>query len=421
MKNCCATFRAANILKASPAAVLVFLLISSGCRKKQPVQTIVEIDIALQPVIRVLLEENITQCSFESSSPFDIECPGANISKANFEKPKEATTIELRNGGMSLADWVIPAGQINIRPGDGTFTLNGQGYRGDLQIVLTPDANHFDVVNYVAVEPYLAGVIAAEMPGYWELEALKAQTIAARTYCLYIKERFGQDRHWDLRKTQANQVYRGIAAESNRIWQVVNQTAGLVLVCKDSKGNESIFPAYYGSVCAGHTENSKNVFGDSFEALVGVLCPYCKTVAKPKMLYWPTVNYKKSEVSARLIERYPSLKGLGGIKTIRALEKSDYKDLSRVTKVELVGANCKTDWLRGEDFRLAIDPTGLKIKSAAFEIRNAEGNWSFAKGKGFGHGVGLCQCGAEALARKKKTAAQIIEYYYPNSKMKKIY
>ncbi len=399
----------------------MLLLIFAGCRKKQPVQTTVEIDVTLQPVIRVLLEENIRRCSFESSSSFSIECPGANISKAKLEKPKEATTIELRDGRISLADWVVPAGQINIRPDEGTFTLNGQGYRGELKIIIRADANHFDAVNHVALEPYLAGVIGAEMPGYWELEALKAQTIAARTYCLYIKERFGQNRHWDLRKTQANQVYRGIAAESNRIWQAVNQTAALVLTCKDSDGNEDIFPAYYGSVCAGHTENSKNVFGDSFDALVGVRCPYCKTVAKPKMLYWPTVNYKKSEISSRLIERYPSLKELGGITAIRASAKSEYKNLSRVTKVELAGANGKTDWLRGEDFRLAIDPTGLKIKSAAFEIRNVEDNWSFARGKGFGHGVGLCQCGAQAMARKKKAAAQIIEYYYPNSKMKKIY
>lgn len=369
----------------------------------------------------MLLEENIAQCSFESYSSLTIECPDANICKAVFEKPKEPITIELRNGRISLADWVMPAEQISIRPDEGRFTLNGRGYRGDLQIIIKADSNRFDVVNHVAVEPYLAGVIGAEMPGYWELEALKAQTIAARTYCLYIKERFGQNRHWDLRKTQANQVYQGIAAESNRIWRAVNRTAGSVLTCKNSKGNEDIFPAYYGSVCAGHTENSENVFGDSFEALIGVRCPYCKTVAKPKMLYWPSVNYKKSELSARLIERYPALKELGGITTIKVLEKSEYKNLSRITKVELAGPNSKTDWLRGEDFRLAIDPTGLKIKSAAFEIRNKGDSWSFVKGKGFGHGVGLCQYGAQALARKNKTAGQILQYYYPNSKMKKLY
>ena len=77
------------------------------------------------------------------------------------------------------------------------FTVNQRSYRGNLVFVLNEDGSSFDVVNVVPLEAYLAGVIGAEMPNYWEPEALKAQTIAARTYCLYIKRRFGPRRSWD--------------------------------------------------------------------------------------------------------------------------------------------------------------------------------------------------------------------------------
>src|SRR4030042_1520798 len=78
--------------------------------------------------------------------------------------------------------------------------VNGEDYRGKLKFVLNPDGQGFDVINLVPIEPYLAGVIGAEMPDYWEPAALEAQAIAARTYCLYIKRRFGQNRHWDITK-----------------------------------------------------------------------------------------------------------------------------------------------------------------------------------------------------------------------------
>ncbi|NOQ94127.1 MAG: protease modulator HflC, partial [Methylophaga sp.] len=108
------------------------------------------------------------------------------------------------------------------------FSLNDKDYRGKLRLIVNPDGNSFDVINMVPPEPYLAGVVGAEMPGYWEPEALKAQAITARTYCFYIKKRFGAKRNWDMKQTAAHQVYQGLSAESAQIWQAVNQTKGQV-------------------------------------------------------------------------------------------------------------------------------------------------------------------------------------------------
>jgi stage II sporulation protein D len=258
------------------------------------------------------------------------------------------------------------------------------------------------------------------MPDYWETEALKAQAIAARTYCLYIKKQFGVNRNWDVSKTAANQVYIGVGVESAQIWNAVNQTKGQVLVCKQIDGTENMFPAYYSSTCGGHTENSKNVFGDSFEPLIGVDCPYCKDVAKYKFFFWPMIQFDKAEVTTKLLQRFPNLKPLGEITNIRPAGQSDYGEFSRLTNIELLGATGKRDYLRAEDLRLTIDPTGQKIRSAICKIIKLGDKWAFLSGRGWGHGVGMCQCGAEGMARDGMNAEQILRHYYPGSKISMI-
>jgi stage II sporulation protein D len=212
-----------------------------------------------------------------------------------------------------------------------------------------------------------------------------------------------------------------MSAESAQIWDAVNQTKGQVLSCKQADGTEEILPAYYSSTCGGHTENSRNVFGDSFETLIGVRCPYCQDVAKPKFFFWPMVQFDKANVTARLLERYPALETLGEIADIHAVDQTDHGDFVRLTNIKLTGSTGKSDYLRAEDFRLALDPSGRKLRSTAFQIVELGAKWAFFSGRGWGHGVGLCQCGAEGMARKGQKAEQILAYYYPASRIINLY
>ena len=243
---------------------------------------------------------------------------------------------------------------------------------------------------------------------------------------LYIKKGFGANRNWDVRKTAANQVYLGVGVESAQVWRAVNGTYGRVLVCRQG-GAEEVLPAYYSSVCGGHTEDSQNVFGDTGAgcagggALVGVSCLYCKDVSKPSFFFWPAVYLDKAEVSKRLVRRYPKLEKLGEIADIITVGQSNYGKFSRLTRVKLVGADGKSDFLRAEDFRLSVDPTGQRLKSTIFQIKDMGNKWVFFSGRGCGHGVGMCQCGAQGMARAGETAEQILSYYYPRSKIVSIY
>jgi len=397
---------------------LLWLMILTGCREKQFTKPTPQMDAPPEFWIRVLLLDNIRTATLKITSPFTVS--GLQIKTPN--QPDTPVQIQVSQGKMIIAGQSAESNEVIISPDNPyIFNLDGDDYRGKLKLTLNPDCNSFDAINLVPLEPYLAGVIGAEMPEYWEPEALKAQAIAARTYCLYIKKRFGTNRSWDVTKTQANQIYLGVGAESNLVWDAVNRTAGDVLVCTQPGGKEDIFPAYYSSICGGHTENSSKVFGDSFAPLAGVLCPYCREVAKPAFFFWDKIMLKKTDVSARLLQRYPDLKLLGEIENIVPIDQSDYGDFSRLTTVKLFGPNGKTNWLRAEDLRLAIDPTGRKLKSAACQISDANDKWVFSAGRGFGHAVGLCQCGAQAMARKANTAAQILVYYYPGSDIKNVY
>ncbi|KPL24268.1 MAG: hypothetical protein AMJ75_04120 [Phycisphaerae bacterium SM1_79] len=406
--------------------VLLFVLTLSGCRRRQLTTPTIQMDIEPQFWVRVLLLDDVGACTLKIASPFGMTDeqadPQRQTIEPHFEPIDAPISLQLTDGRMTIAGRTFTNDKIIIFPDDPyIFSVNGNDYRGKLQLIINPDGSSFDVINLVPPEPYLAGVVGAEMPDYWEPEALKAQAIAARTYCFYIKKRFGSHRAWDLRQTAAHQVYRGLSAESAQIWNAVNQTKGQVLTCRQTDGTEDIFPTYYSSTCGGHTENSRNVFGDSFGPLIGVPCPYCQDVAKPRFFFWPMIQFDKAEVTAKLLQRYPNLKQLGEITNISAAGRSNYEEFSRLTKIELLGSTGKSDSLRAEDFRLTTDPTGRQFKSTICQIVNWRDKWAFLSGRGWGHGVGMCQCGAQGMARQGETASQVLSHYYPGSKIISIY
>lgn len=401
---------------------LLWLVILGGCKARQIGRTTPQMDTDPQFLVRVLLLDDVNDCTLKVESSFVILDAQTQTVEARYNQTDPPAEVTITDGRIVISGRPFAGERIIIFPDEPyIFNLDGVDYRGKLELIVNPDCNSFDVINLIPLEPYLAGVISAEMPNYWEPEALKAQAISARTYCLYIKKRFGDGRNWDVAKTQANQRYLGVAAESSQVWNAVNQTYGQVLVCRQADGGTGLFPAYYSSSCGGHTENSKNVFGDSFEPLAGVPCSYCEGVAKADFFFWPTVWFDKTVVADKLLKRYPKLAELEEIIDINAVEQSDYGGYSRLTRIEIAGSNGKKDFLRAEDFRLAIDPSGLEIKSAVCQIINTGDKWAFVSGRGFGHGVGMCQCGAEGMARKGETFEQILFYYYPGSNIERVY
>ena len=402
------------------ASALIFICFLAGCEKRRLIEPTPGMDVAQRFWIKVLLFDNIRTCTLTAAAGFSA-IDMKTQAKADFGKNDEAAKVSL-SGGKIVVGGKLFGQKVAIRPKKPfVLDVNGRRYRGNLRLTTNADGHSLNVVNAVPLEAYIAGVVGAEMPRYWEPEVLKAQAIAARTYCLYMKKTLGRNRNWDVKKTQASQVYGGISAESGTVWHAVNETAGQILACKHSDGQEGIFPTYYSSTCGGHTQNSKDVFGDSYGPLIGVQCPYCKNVAKMSFFFWPMAEFEADRLSGQIIKRYPKLQSLGKIEAIEPFRVSKYDRFSRITSVKFIGENGETGFLRGEDLRLTADPSGQKIKSAACQILKIGGKFRFYAGRGYGHGVGMCQCGAEGMARDGKTCEEILSYYYPGSKIMRVY
>ena len=410
--------------------LLVVTLILAGlgflsCRQERLiVQETPQMQVEKPFWVRALLAERVDKCTIKVRNGFSVLGPAGEIlvPETVFTEIGQPVEIKASAAGLSIGGRSFATMEATILPDEPhIFTFDGNDFRGKLVMKVNTDYTTFDAVNVVPLESYLAGVVTAEMPAYWQIESLKAQAIAARTYCLYNKRKFQNIRHWDVTRTTASQVYNGLRAESVPGWRAVNDTWGQILVCDQNDGSEEIFPAYYSSTCGGHTEDAKNVFGDSYAPLTGAVCPYCKDVARPNTFFWPMVQFDKTEVETALKFKYPKLMALGKITSITPVRQSDYSDFSRLTMIKLQDSDGASDFLRAEDFRLTVDPSGSRLKSSSCKIISGDNTWVFLSGRGFGHGVGMCQCGAEGMARQGLTAGAILSYYYPGSKLVRVY
>lgn len=410
--------------------LLVIGAVFFSCHEQMVVQSTPQMNAEQQFMVRVLLADDVNHCTIKMRGGFSLFNSDGSILIPDtiFTERGQPMDVGVLGGEFTIGGRKFAAREITISPDEPfTFVMDGNEFRGKLLLKANVDGQTFEAINIVPLEPYLAGVVGAEMPDRWEAEALKAQAIAARTYCLYNKKKFGYTRDWDVGRTQTSQVYIGLKGESASVWRAVNETSGEVLMCEQAglpgagASGEELFPAYYSSSCGGHTEDAKNVFGDSFGPLCGVECPYCKAVERPDIFFWPMVQFNKETVATAVQKKYPQLKGLGDIAYVSAVKQSDYPDFSRITMVKLIGTNGRSEFLRAEDFRLTIDPAGNRVRSVACKIAVIEDKVAFLAGRGFGHGVGMCQCGAQGMAMQGKTASEILQYYYPGSKLVRAY
>ena len=331
-----------------------------------------------------------------------------------------AALPENAEAGQTVAPIVIGGDQIELRPGPKGFLSAGEKqatpYRGVLRC-LGQAPGRFALVNVVDIEDYLLGVVGKEVYAYWHKPTLRAQSIAARTYALYQMHCRQANDSWDIGSDQSSQMYGGVAGESARIAEAVKDTRGVVLAY-GAVGKEKIFPTYYSAVCGGHTQNAEPVFGQRLMPLTGQGCRYCQAVAPAQRYRWPSVTISKAVASDLLIKRYSSLASLKKIVNIRPVAHSDY---GRAEKIALTGSNQQRCYVRAEDFRLALSQGPKPLLSSWYRMVDAGDAWRFEDGRGWGHGVGLCQYGSEQMASQGSGCVQILQHYYPGAVLVRAY
>ena len=131
---------------------------------------------------------------------------------------------------------------------------------------------------------------------------------------------------------------------------------------------------------------------------------------------WPPVRISKAELTKRIVKRYPSVASIGQITSLRLKE---IEPGGRVVRIQMNGSAGTNETLVGEDFRLCVG--GHTLKSTHFTLTDEGAAFVFSEGRGFGHGVGLCQYGMETKASRGQDYRKILKTYYPGAEIRKLY
>ena len=305
--------------------------------------------------------------------------------------------IEPTYSGISLGKERLKIYGIKIKPSSvADICINNRKFRGEIDIIRTEDLKLL-VVNRLDIEDYISGVLYHEVSHWWPMETLKTQAIAARTFAIY-KSVESKNKDYDLRSDIYAQVYGGKTSEKFRTNRAVEKTAGKILIYKNK-----VFPAYFHATCGGHTEDASLLWNVNIAPLKGRRCKDCK---KSPHFDWDK-EVPLSTIEKKLNENGYKIKDLNGIRTSTRDASGRIKTISVIDSlgVEKIPAN---------KFRLAVGPN--VVRSTNFAV-NIKGERALFRGKGWGHGVGMCQWGAYFMARRGLKAEKILAFYYPGTKI----
>jgi len=315
-----------------------------------------------------------------------------------------------------------------------------QAFRGSLRLL-----NHdgkIVVINKIKVEDYLESVISSEMNANAGLELLKAHAIMSRSWLLRVNDYrmtidacyehddevlrwYERDAHelFDVCADDHCQRYQGVlrVVNENAI-KAVEETMGMVLTY-----NNEICDARFSKCCGGRTERFSSAWDDcDYDYLQPVDCEFCNTDDKEVLSQvlndydLETVDFHDWEVRYTVEELSDLVCRKSGIDfgTITALEPLERGASGRITKLRIVGT--KRTVTVGKELEIRKWLSETHLYSSNFQVEFAYPQ-VILRGKGWGHGVGLCQIGAAVMASKGYDHRQILSYYFSGSKIEKLY
>ncbi|RME54497.1 MAG: SpoIID/LytB domain-containing protein [Deltaproteobacteria bacterium] len=336
--------------------------------------------------IRVLLEEDARRIVVSAPGGVAIRHRGSRKIVATSLEP---LVIRAHGGKISLTG-IETARTLILTPLRGFLSLDGRPYRGAFRIDRSDGG--LRVINIVSLEDYLKGVVPEEIPATWNLEALKAQAVAARTYALYEMER-RKHYAYHVRDTVDSQVYGGYAEEQRMTNRAVEETRGEIL----SYGGKPII-AYFHANSGGMTASARYVWGKEFPYLQAKRDPYSEGTP---VSHWEVV-YQEPQLRHELQGAGYTLGRIEGITLRRRSPSGRYRTVE-------IHHTLGTLRLTSVEFRRALG--AQRFKSNYFRVYR-KGNLFVFSGKGFGHGVGMSQWGAGRMARLGKSYREILHFYY---------
>lgn len=269
----------------------------------------------------------------------------------------------------------------------GSLVVGDSSYGGEIEVWSGKKGLY--LINELPLEEYVEGVVAAESGRNWEEEALKAQAVVVRTYAVNNKLK-SRNKKFHVTSSVLHQVYKGQNSDSG-ISNAVSSTVGEVLTF----GGEPI-EALYHSTCGGKTEDSKDVFNKSL--------PYLRPVVSSCKLSPLSVWSRKIPLE--------EVQQATGIKNIKSIKIKSRTESGRVKELDVETSSGKTTATLATELRKALG--WKRLPSTDFSVR-MEDDAALFEGRGYGHGVGLCQWSALELAKEGKSYREILEHFYPGA------
>lgn len=335
----------------------------------------------------------------------------------------------------SGAGAVIRSERLRITSARGGFTV-GEGadqwvLDGSLELGPRSDVSGeaFDLVESIAMERYLPGVLAKELYRDFHPTAYEAQAIAARTYALHERERrlrIGST--FDVEASTMDQAYAG-ASSHPRAAEAVARTSGLVLTW-----DGQLLRTYYSSTCGDRPASARDTWPTTTGFEFNLAEPIqarpraCACGVSPRHRW--SLTRSTAEVSARL-------RAWGGQaghavkqgREIRSIDVAERNAAGRPMRYRLTDESDTRYVLSAEELRVGLNTpaagfpeiTGATRVSSGDLVATRRGALFEIEGRGFGHGVGMCQFGANGLGKQGLSASMILAKYYPGARLERAY
>lgn len=412
------------------AAMLAACLLA-GCESVEPVA--LTPSFSGEPIIRVRINRQTGRVDIGGPPRVQMRIVGREQSPLILSTP---LTVTLGSGRWQIGGTVrqeLGRAQLHIETvGTRMLTVNKQQYPGAIRLMARVDAaagrrlDRFDVVNYVPIESYLPGVLAKELYPDWHLATYHAQAIAARSYAINKMITEGRYRRYDVESTQASQVYGGHTRHHFALL-ATRDTAGLVLAY-----GGRIVPAYYSSCCGGSPQSASDAFDEVPIAPLEAQ-PRTAWCSSAKHFNWGPVVRNRQQLTRRIaawgkVKRHPA----GRLRQIRTIRVKAFNAAKRPIRFMISDADDNDVAISAENLRFACNfsskrynlpaPAKSKIvKSSNFTVKVGGDKVIFSGGHGFGHGVGMCQFGAQGMARSGHDARRILATFYPGARIDRAY
>ncbi len=315
----------------------------------------------------------------------------------NFIKKSDSIIFEVNTDGSVLLNGYPFNSQLRVlQPDKKLIKMNDRLYPG--YFIITALNNEIEVINIVPIETYLISVVPSEMPIYFMDEALKSQAIISRTYALYSVNRNYNEKNFDLDNTTNYQVYHGLnkAMKYGLFFKIKNAVGFTKNKILTYSGQPVV--TFFHANSGGEIVSGREYFGASADKpyLVGKEDPYSKDFPGYRWTY--TMSYEDFKKIFDIFEE----------PDVAIIEYSEKGLVSRFLIEDKVFTPKDIRWKIGL----------IKFKSNKFTITfDQEKRTIQFDGRGFGHGVGLSQWGAQGMALKGYDYKRILQFYYPGTEV----